>query len=114
TDAAYCWGDDTPEHLGDNISTWPSPVSGSLAFSQITTGGVHTCGLTVNGRVYCWGWNSSGQLGIGSTGGSKPVPTPLSSPWGTHVFTAVSAGNDHTCAISSQGFSTCWGSDNNG
>jgi len=92
----------------------PSAVLGGHAFSQITAGHEHTCGLTVDGRVYCWGSNGGYQLGAGRTIRNTYVPIPLASPWDTHVFTAVSAGGAHTCAISSQGFSTCWGSDGYG
>jgi alpha-tubulin suppressor-like RCC1 family protein len=67
-----------------------SPPSG--AFTQLSAGGLHTCGVKTDGVLACWGANSSGQA------------TP---PAGT--FTQVSAGALHTCAIQSNGTVTCWG-----
>lgn len=71
TNVAFCWG---ANHLGQNgngTTTWsrtPARVVGALAFTGVTTGvaGVHACGLTSDGRVYCWGYNSDGQLGDGT------------------------------------------------
>jgi alpha-tubulin suppressor-like RCC1 family protein len=42
-------------------------VAGGLTFTQIGVGVAHSCGLTGEGDIYCWGDNQSGQLGIGST-----------------------------------------------
>jgi alpha-tubulin suppressor-like RCC1 family protein len=41
--------------------------------------GVHTCGVTTNGAVYCWGGNQYGELGDGSTT-TRLVPTPVAFP----------------------------------
>ncbi|MGH7663680.1 MAG: hypothetical protein ACRENI_05210 [Gemmatimonadaceae bacterium] len=50
--------------------TWPShilaEIVGSILFQSVSAGqGPHTCGVTVDDRVYCWGYNSAGQLGYG-------------------------------------------------
>ena len=42
------------------------PVAGGLRFESVSAGRDHTCGLTVEGRAYCWGAGSSGQLGTGT------------------------------------------------
>jgi alpha-tubulin suppressor-like RCC1 family protein len=68
--AAYCWGMNTMGELGIGTSTGPEPcpdygfnacsslplaVSGGLTFAAVSSGGLHTCGLTANGEPYCWG-----------------------------------------------------------
>jgi len=55
-----------------------SEVSGAtvLTFSQITAGGSHTCGVTTEGVAYCWGYNFTGQLGLGSASGPE-----VCGPW---------------------------------
>jgi alpha-tubulin suppressor-like RCC1 family protein len=49
-------------------------VSGGLRFSSLHASGAHTCGVTVSGRSFCWGYNLEGQLGDGTrTHRSRPV-----------------------------------------
>ena len=70
----------------------------------IATGRAHACAL-VDGGVFCWGANSGGQLGNGSTTGS-PVPVQVSG-LASRVH-SLAAGNSHTCATADGGIS-CWG-----
>jgi alpha-tubulin suppressor-like RCC1 family protein len=68
---AWCWGSDSNGQLGrgsiGGSSSTPAPVSGGLKFIALSAGGAHTCGVTLDGSIYCWGANASGQLGDGST-----------------------------------------------
>ena len=106
---AYCWGNDGSGQLGDNRqinSSTPIPVADtSLSFRAISAGDHHTCGLTIAGAAWCWGDNSSGQLGTGSQISSS-IPVLVS---GGLTFTAITAGGSHTCAIDSAGNTQCWG-----
>ena len=92
TGAANCWGNNEEGELGNgdigpdtcNVANWrcsrsPVAVAGGLTFSALTLGGVHTCGLISGGAAYCWGDNSSGQLGDGTTTNSS-IPVAVS--WG--------------------------------
>ena len=74
--------------------------------SAISAGGRHTCALTVAGGAQCWGANEVGQLGNGSTSGSR-VPVDVSGL--TSAVAAVAAADYHTCAVTSGGAAKCWG-----
>jgi alpha-tubulin suppressor-like RCC1 family protein len=67
---AYCWGANANGELGDGTdvrSAAPKAVAGGLTFSTISAAsGPSTCGRTGSGEVYCWGANTSGQLGTGT------------------------------------------------
>ena len=68
--AAYCWGSNSNGQLGNGTiggaNAVAVPVSGGLTFVVLSAGGSHTCGVTPDGSIYCWGSNSSGQLGDGT------------------------------------------------
>jgi alpha-tubulin suppressor-like RCC1 family protein len=74
--AAYCWGRRYEGELKisdtfvlDRVTDRSVPVAvpGRHVFRSISAGFRHACGLTTNGAVYCWGWNSDGQLGDSTT-----------------------------------------------
>jgi hypothetical protein len=80
-------------------------VAGGLSFRQVLAGGYHSCGVTSDSRVYCWGHNGYGQLGDGTTTGRlKPVAVA-----GGLSFTAVGPGSYHTCGVTTNDRAYCWG-----
>jgi alpha-tubulin suppressor-like RCC1 family protein len=109
TGAAFCGGNNRHGQLGDGTTTSryqpPTAVQGGLTFASISAGVGHSCGVTVDGDVYCWGLSSSGQLGSRIPDDSaRParVPTP-------GRFKAVSASWMYSCGLTTTGKAYCWG-----
>jgi alpha-tubulin suppressor-like RCC1 family protein len=111
----WCWGENFAGELGDGTTlSNPSPVKvASLegGIQALTLGGSHTCALTKAGGVKCWGGNSSGQLGDGSTT-DRNSPVDVTGLTGGVV--AIAAGGSHTCAVLTGGAVKCWGLNENG
>lgn len=77
-----CWGFNYYGQVGRAVGTppyvyTPVVVSGLSGVTAVSAGGSHTCALQSNGIVQCWGINSDGQLGTGSTLESNVTPAPV-------------------------------------
>jgi len=113
--AARCWGANEYGQLGNNSTTDSSTPVGVYGLGSkvknITSGYLHSCALTTNGRVWCWGNNTYGQLGNNSTTNSaRPVAV---AGLGRGVR-AIDAGWFDTCAITARGAVKCWGNNSYG
>lgn len=114
----YCWGQNTYGELGTTaVATGTqsqTPVrtdnvigtTSGYAATKLSAGKNHNCAI-VNGRIFCWGANSTGQIGTNDTG-DKPVPITPSGFVGHKGATDVSAGLNHSCGIVN-GTAYCWG-----
>jgi len=109
-----CWGDNDYGQLGDgtttdrNTSTQTSSLGTDRTAVAITAGYRHTCAILDDGSVSCWGYNSGGQLGDGTTT-NRNTPTQTSSLGTDRTAVAITAGYRHTCAILDDGYVSCWG-----
>ena len=122
---AYCWGQNSYGQLGNGntiTQTTPVQVSGEggigvlSGVSMVGGGYYHTCALKTDGTVYCWGKNSSGQLGIGNTA-NQIAPVQVLGAGGTGILSDVSAitgGENYTCALKTNGTVYCWGQNSYG
>ena len=110
---AYCWGTNNHGQAGvgsTNNQQFPSLVSsleGEVAY--ISAGHSHTCAVTTSNALYCWGFNSYGQVGDGTFSTNKPLPSNVASLGNNVRF--VSAGSLRTCAITFTNELYCWGYD---
>jgi len=98
---------DSLDHCGacNNGCTFDCNESGCNDLVSIQTGTAHSCALTEQGQVSCWGANADGQLGNSST---NPTSSPdLVSNLMDAVHLAIGYG--HTCAIRTGGQAVCWG-----
>ncbi|MBI3889659.1 hypothetical protein HY312_03770 [Candidatus Saccharibacteria bacterium] len=108
----FCWGNNTKGQVGtgdtmDRIKPTSPMSTVGIVTTKVAAGDQHTCSIA-NGQLYCWGDNTYGQIGIGSSGPS-PVLTPtLVSYFNGKTVTDVSAGKTTTCAIA-DGQAYCWG-----
>jgi alpha-tubulin suppressor-like RCC1 family protein len=131
-----CWGDNSFGQLGDGTSTGPQTcgtapdtfacstapvdVSGlTSGVAAVSAGLYHTCALTTAGGLKCWGDNSFGELGNGTSTGPETCAaffvnfacstTPVDVSGLSSGVSAVSAGQDNTCALTTAGGVKCWG-----
>jgi alpha-tubulin suppressor-like RCC1 family protein len=117
--AVECWGSNLNGELGNGTvasgnpggsSSVPIMVSGLTRATAVAVGGAHACALLLDGTIQCWGDNSTGQLGNGSTTDST-TPVPVSDVTGA---VAIAAGWDQTCAVMADGTVACWGDNGDG
>jgi alpha-tubulin suppressor-like RCC1 family protein len=106
----YCWGGNGYDQLGlgndDDPLPTPQQVGGETNWESISTGVFHTCGIRDGGRLFCWGANPDGRLGVGDT---NPRDLPAEVDMGGARWIAVAAGGSHSCGIRVDGSLWCWG-----
>jgi len=126
THDVYCWGSNASGqrgvpgeygYLGTGASL--SAVFGGHRFVKVAVGGDHSCGLGDDGSLWCWGSNVWGELGVSTVSEGCPAAACQPSPIRVRlaadsVFTDVTAGFNHTCALDTAGHAYCWGNNSSG
>jgi alpha-tubulin suppressor-like RCC1 family protein len=110
-----CWGVNGGA-LGNGSAAGSSPVPvpitgftgtvSSVAVGGASLGSEFVCAIVSGGGVECWGTNSYGQLGSGTTTNST-IPVQVTGL--TSGVTAVSTGTSTACAVTAGGGVQCWG-----
>jgi alpha-tubulin suppressor-like RCC1 family protein len=95
----YCWT--------TQANSAPILFSTAQRLKSITLGSSRTCGIAIDDIAYCWGDNSSGQLGDGTT-----VNAPASAPARVDVaqpFIELAGVGSSTCGVTTTNDLYCWG-----
>ena len=113
-----CWGRNHEGQLGDGTQverrTAGSPVVVGSKVQAIALGAYHTCALTITATVRCWGSNLGGQVNPSTRETIIYQLTAVDVPGLDPVVRAVSAGFNHSCAITATTTVKCWGTNDFG
>lgn len=106
-----CWGSDAEGQLGngpDPAADVPVIVTGAIAWQEIWAASDFSCGIDVNGDVYCWG--KGGFTGsVDGTGSDLPELIA-----GGLTFSKLRAEFEHACGITMTDEVWCWGKNGSG
>jgi cysteine-rich repeat protein len=108
--AVWCWGNNDQGQLGDGTTDGRLQPTATVAMTKpvvkIVAGGDHSCAIDSGGDLWCWGDNSSGQIGNGSV---VDVTSPTKLTGLITPILDVTVGPNNTCALLAQGEVACWG-----
>lgn len=106
----FCWGNNSDGQLGEPSSDEDAGsrtqfVPALELAQKVSAGAAHTCALTEDGSIFCFGRNDQGQVSGVASGIKVYSPRRLE----LERATEIAAGEAHTCAVVGQGV-VCWGS----
>ena len=119
-----CWGGNDFGQLGDGSETGTGVGDGTLKFKntpvtvknlsgikQVAMGYNHACAISQTGSVSCWGDNSKGQIGDGTTS-FRAQATPVVGL--SAKVTQLALTYQSSCALLETGAVQCWGGNSQG
>ncbi|MFT5357984.1 MAG: alpha-tubulin suppressor-like RCC1 family protein, partial [Polyangiales bacterium] len=120
----WCWGSSAGGATGSPVipTIRPRRLSGDAAFTartftEIAGGERSNCAVDDAQHAWCWGSNSTSQLGIGVAGSTVPLPTRVADTDLTpldELVVQLAIGNAHGCARLMDGSVRCWGQNDRG
>ena len=115
----YCWGSNNHGQVGIMLASGEQPPELTIPTHvelpagrspiAISLGWDTSCAILDDGSGMCWGINDEGQLGVGTAGGNRTLPTPISILPQNRTLAAIAIGTMHTCALLDDGSVGCWG-----
>jgi alpha-tubulin suppressor-like RCC1 family protein len=113
----YCWGRAESYELGlmNNrrmLTPTPTRVENDRQWSAVAVGSMHSCAITVSKRLFCWGRNGEGQIGM-TPSAAVQFPTMVGTNSNTR-YGAISLGTTHSCALDTGQVLYCWGGNDQG
>ncbi|MDD3035649.1 MAG: hypothetical protein PHO93_01890 [Candidatus Saccharimonadaceae bacterium] len=127
---AYCWGANNGGQLGKNSSgdsgipteVYTGGVLANKTIQKLEADGLRTCVIASDYKVYCWGYDSNGELGDDVAFSSKNYPVAVDTSVvlsgkkiiGIASSSSPSGSGGHTCVLDSEGKMYCWGLNNAG
>ncbi|MDQ3032839.1 MAG: hypothetical protein M3Y87_10505, partial [Myxococcota bacterium] len=120
--AIWCWGYNARGQLGRGVETHHEATPGRVGdrndWRAIDADGLHTCAIRNDDTLWCWGYNDSGELGLGHSE-NRAVPERPGCAAGQSAtcfddWASVANGEFHTCALRRDGSLWCWGGNGNG
>jgi alpha-tubulin suppressor-like RCC1 family protein len=113
--SAYCWGTTDATGLtsfpntcpfSQPCATAPMRTATALTFATLRAGSTHTCGITIDGKTWCWGWNTLGEVGAGEFGSSRASPQEIT---GGPALQQLESRFRFNCGLTDAGELHCWG-----
>jgi alpha-tubulin suppressor-like RCC1 family protein len=113
----WCWGLNSSGQVGINSVVTPQKVpvqefTGNATWDDVQTGDAFTCATRTGGTLWCWGLNSTGQIGIGNT--TTPQDDPRQESTLATTWDVLAVGGTHACATRANGTLWCWGGNASG
>ena len=111
-----CWGNNTSGQVGvgsDQVTLAPTVVDGGAlaghTVKRVASGRYHACAIRDDDRLTCWGSNTYGQVGDGTSANRNVPVLVVGGDLTGHTVIDVAVGEDSTCAVTEAHVATCWG-----